>query len=280
MHRLAASPEDRELRDALLLVGADALYYSAPLTLGLLAAAGALPQFMGALSAAVSARGRSGRMRHFPSQREKKVCALGLTAVLAAPDAALAGLPGVGESLGQVAAAVVAVLSALKAQEEEAAEAAAAGSAAGGSASASGSEAASSGGAGSDGDDDESEPDDVALRRSQRATARRARDEADEEDELDSDEDWWYDSDDEAEVSSPIDAVSPYVYFADVLQAAQASDPARLARMAGQMDAAAQAAVQALMEHAAAVRQMQAAAAAAAAAAAVGGQANGGPAPG
>ena len=52
--------EDEELGDALLLVGADALYYDAALTLGALRQQGALQQYLTALGAAVFANRKSG----------------------------------------------------------------------------------------------------------------------------------------------------------------------------------------------------------------------------
>lgn len=52
--------EEREFGDALLLVGADALYYDAALTLGALGAAGAVQTFLGALSRAVLATRKTG----------------------------------------------------------------------------------------------------------------------------------------------------------------------------------------------------------------------------
>ena len=58
--RLAPGVESQELGDALMLVGADALYYSPPLTLRALGVAGALPRVLPALLASAFAAKKSG----------------------------------------------------------------------------------------------------------------------------------------------------------------------------------------------------------------------------
>lgn len=275
MECLASNPDDREFVDALLLVGADALYYNAGLALGALGAAGTLGQYMAALSAAVASRRPSGRMRHFSAGRDKKLCALGLTAVLSVPSTALP--PGMESSLGQVAAAATAVLTALRTQEDAAAVAAAQRRDDGSDEEEEYASVSAGPGSGSDGDEDKGDDsDDEELaeelrRRLQLRAARRAGHLDVDDDGIDSeeDDDGWF-SDEEMDVMSPIDAVSPYIFFADTLQALQGSDPQRLAAMTAQLDAPTQAAVQALLDRAA---QIKAEAAAAAAAGAV---ANGG----
>jgi hypothetical protein len=270
--RLAAGCEERELEDALLLAGADALYYDAGLALRALAADGQLAAFMGRLAAAVAARRRGSggagappRMRHFVRPREKKQVALGLAAALAAPAAALP--PGVEASLPAVAAALVALLAALRQQEADAADARAADGGAGGS---SDEEEEDAGSAGADSDEGGSDDDDdlAALDAARRARALRAAARqlglsrggagagagagGSDDDDDDEDEGWW-DSDDseDEEVESPIDAVSPYAALAEALAALEAREPARAAAVAAALDAAgARPALAALLAHA------------------------------
>lgn len=251
---------DREVQDALLVAGADALYYNPALTLNSLASAGTLSFFMGALASSIGQKRKNGNMKHFIGVREKKVVALGLTAVLGVPPAQLP--TGVAETTGQVAAAVVALLLALKTQQDVAASRVDGASDAGSSDDGLGRLAGGSG----DESDDESDDDgdgDARLKR-MAAAARRAGHADLDDDDWDSADEVWSEDEDE-EVGSPLDSISPYVYFAETLQAVQNSDAAAFAAITSRMDGGTQAAVQGMMAYATELKNAQLAAAAAAA---------------
>jgi importin-7 len=109
--------EDPHVIEALLIAGADALYYNPVLTMNSMQENGHLAYFMQALGQAVSRRKkRSGKLYHFASKREKKTVILGLAAVMATPPGAL--MPGMRHSIPQISAAAVALLMDLKKQEE------------------------------------------------------------------------------------------------------------------------------------------------------------------
>ena len=269
LHAIEAAREkpDREVIDALLVAGTDALYYNPALTLQTLAASGALPFFMTALSRAIEDKRKNGKSRHFPAMRDKKVVTLGLTAVLGVPTPSLP--PGVAETRGQVATTVVHMLLALKAQEE--AKAGRVEDRADGTTSTSSSDDGLGrfvGGSGHESDDDEDDDGDVdeaVAKRMMAAAARRAgHGEAEDEgvwgSEDDDDDDAYWSEDDEEDIGSPLDAVSPYLFFAQTLQTVQGSDPSAFAAITSRMDAGVQAAVQGMMQYAAELAQVKAAA--------------------
>lgn len=110
----------RPLKDQLVVFVAVALHYNAGLTLAALGRLGATQQLLGGWSELVAARRPNGRKpAHFRQQRLKKMVALGLVALLSAPDEALAGPLAAG--LPSVLSGAVQVLADLKAQQEEAA---------------------------------------------------------------------------------------------------------------------------------------------------------------
>uniref|UniRef100_A0A1D2AD30 Importin N-terminal domain-containing protein n=1 Tax=Auxenochlorella protothecoides TaxID=3075 RepID=A0A1D2AD30_AUXPR len=256
LRRLARGDADEDLHSALLVAAADALYYSPALALRALAAQpGALAALFGALGKAVAATRAGGRMAAFPSRRDKKLLALGLTAVLSTPEADTP--PEIASAVGQLAAAVVRLLLAVKRQEEEAAGGGGAREREGedaGAARASGDEADSEG---ADGDEANTDSDDDRVGR---YGATRG-----DSDVSDSEEDWW--SDGEAEVSSPVDAVDPFIYFGEVLGALGTSQPQRVAAIQATMDEGTRAAIQGMTAYAAQLQQEKLEAAAAAAAA-------------
>jgi hypothetical protein len=124
--RLSKCTEDEDiLRDALLVLVADALYYDAARSLAALQGMGAVEQCVEAFLASVLAAKKNGKMRHYASKRDKKICILGLTSLLTVPDAALP--PGLTPAvLQRVLAATVRALIALKNQQDGAAAVAAA----------------------------------------------------------------------------------------------------------------------------------------------------------
>lgn len=111
----------RPLKDQLVSLVAVALHYNSALALGALHRLGATQQLLGGWADLVNARRPSGRKpAHFRQQRLKKLCVLGLVALLAAPDEALQ--PQLVAGLPSVLRGCVQVLSDLKAQQEEAAQ--------------------------------------------------------------------------------------------------------------------------------------------------------------
>lgn len=260
LRRLAPGVESQDLGDALMCVLGDALHYDAALALGALQAQGALQQALGALSTTIFASKKSGKMKHYTSPREKKVVTLGLISLIALPDAQLP--PEVKPGMPQVTSAILRLLLALKQQQEEHKRR--------------GSEA----GSGNESDledeseeeeeeeeelsDEDDEVDDAYLKRLQRMAAKRAGAE-DEDDDDDDDDDEYYSEDEVEEVSSPIDAIDPFIYFAETLHGIQHADPPRFAALVGGLEANVQAAVQGMMQYAAQLKEEQLQAAAAAA---------------
>lgn len=262
---------ERDVVDALLVTGADALYYSPALTLSALSSSGTLPLFMGTLAKAIGTKRQNGSMKHFRGKREKKVIILGLTAVLGINSPQLP--QGIGETLGQVTAAIVQLLIALKQQEDNKA---------GkigirdedngdGSESGSGSDGLSrfgviGGASGNESDDEEEDEDgnDLSEEKIQRmieASARRAG--HGNLDNWDSDDEYWSEEDAEDEIGSPIDEISPFVFFAETVQSIQSTDPVTFSAIT--RDAAMVNVIQGMMAYATEIKQAQMAKAAAAA---------------
>jgi hypothetical protein len=256
---------EREVLDALLVTGADALYYNPALTLSALSSSGTLPLFMNTLAKAIGTKRKNGNMKHFNGKREKKVIILGLSAVIGIPAPQLP--PGIGETLGQVTAAIVQLLIALKQQEDNKAGKIEIRSEDGGSDSGSdGLTRFRRGGASGNESDDEEEDDDVDLdeakiQRMIEASARRAG--HGDADDWDSDDDYWSEEDDEDDIGSPIDAISPFVFFAETVQSIQSTDPVTFGAITGGMDAGTVNAIQGLMTYASELKAAQMAKAAA-----------------
>jgi hypothetical protein len=261
---------EQEVLDALLVTGADALYYNPVLTLSALSSSGTLPLFMGTLAKAIGTKRKNGNMKHFSGKREKKVIILGLTAVLGIPSQQLP--QGIGETLGQVTAAIVQLLIALKQQEDNKAGKIEVRDEDVGGGSDSGSDGLSrfrrrGGASGNESDDeeeDEDDGDDLSEERIQRmieASARRAG--HGNVDDWDSDDDAWSEEDDEDEIGSPIDEISPFVFFAETVQSIQGTDPATFSAITG--DTAIVNVIQSLIAYATEVKQAQIAKATAAA---------------
>lgn len=250
LRRLGGEVGDADLADALMLVPADALYYNPALTLQQLSQQGALQHFFAALSTAIGKQKKSGKMKHFTAPRDKKILLLGLISLLSCPEQQMP--QEIKAGLQQVLGATMRVLLALKQQQEELER----GEGSEDDSSKSGNESDSEGESGEsdldDSDDDGDDLDEAYMRRLQRAAAKRAgyaeRDDYDE-----SDEEWW--TDEEEEVSSPIDAVDPFIYFAETLHALQHSEPSKFAALSAAMDAGTQAAVQGMMAYAQQVKQ-------------------------
>ncbi|KAI8465003.1 MAG: armadillo-type protein [Monoraphidium minutum] len=239
----------RPLKDQLVVLIAVALHYDAALTLGALHRLGAAGPLLAGWAEMAAARRPSGRKpAHFRQQRLKKLAALGLAALLRAPDDALG--PALSAALPQVLRGALTVLADLHAQQKEAAEALEEGS---------GSDEEDD----NDDDDDDDEEsdgphgadDDQYLKKLQRA----ARDilgggdgaDGDDGDDDDGEDDW---SDEEEACSTPLEEVEPYGHLVGALAALQAAMPARYAALVGGADAGVQEGLRALHAHAEAER--------------------------
>uniref|UniRef100_A0A383WBL3 Importin N-terminal domain-containing protein n=1 Tax=Tetradesmus obliquus TaxID=3088 RepID=A0A383WBL3_TETOB len=251
------SAENRLLKDELLLLVANALYYNAAATLAILQQFGAVQQLFGLMFSCIFARTKADKPAHFKPQQAKKVMVLGLLALLGnAPDAALpaelaAGLP-------QLLSGLVRLLMDLKVQQDKAAEA---------------EEEEEDPDEeddvdADDGDDDDAaadaqlEEDDAYMQRLRKQALKMLRGETAEDD--DDSEDEWSDDGEEA-IGTPLDDIDPFVSFAEVLGQMQAAMPGRYAALVAGADAGVLGALQGMSEYAAQIKQKKAAEAAAAA---------------
>ncbi|KAK9824621.1 hypothetical protein WJX72_011782 [[Myrmecia] bisecta] len=234
-----ATAEKAFLQDLLINVVASALRYNAPLALAQLQQQGKLQHFFSTWFQMVFAVTKHGKPRHFRRLYDMKVNLLGLAAIMAVPDEALPKeLAG---GLSQLMAGTIKLLLALKEQQEQEERD-------GSSGSEDGSDQAFEGVSGDDGeldDDQDEEVDDAYLRRLAREAAvlkgERHADEAEE-----SEEEWT----DEEDVATPIDAIDPFVTFAETLTLVQMRQPHRFQALTAGLDANTQAAVQGMMQYA------------------------------
>ncbi|GIL84239.1 hypothetical protein Vretimale_15865 [Volvox reticuliferus] len=235
---------NRTLKDTLIMVVANALYYNATLTLGLLVQMGVVGQFFAAWFASIFANKKSGKPKHFRRMHDKKVCVLGLVSMLAVPEEALPAEIKAG--LAQVQAGVMRLLLALKDQQAEAEADAAREDEEDEDEQEEGEED------GDIGEDDEDEDEELnkALRRGARDILGDGSDE-------DSDDEF---TDDE-EVRTPIDPVDPFVFFADALSGLQQHMPIRHQQLMAACDANTQVALAGMVAYAAELRDKPAAAA-------------------
>ncbi|KAK2079907.1 hypothetical protein QBZ16_002302 [Prototheca wickerhamii] len=238
--RALVGSEDEELTCSLLLLAADLLYYDAALTLRAAEPAALGPLFV-ALTRAIEARQR----RDDPGARSAS-SVLGLAAVLALPEGAAPAEVAAGAP--QLVRAAVRLLVAIKGQEERLEARAAA---AREDEDFDPARHAPADAAARPPEEEESDEDEDRLRR------RLGEDWSDDED--DEGSDWWSDEE-EAEIQSPIDAVDPFVFFADAMGALGAASPARLQAVMGALEPALQAAVQGMSAYAAQLKLEQAAA--------------------
>jgi len=236
------------LRDLLIQVVANCLYYDPGLTLGILEKNNQLQPALGTWFAMLGARTKTGQRKHHKREHDKKVCALGLLALLSAPSDRVPA--DVRAGLGRVADALVALLVDLKAQiaarkEEEA-------------------EFSANGGRFWDDEDDEYdeelgeegdegdaqlEMDDAQLAKlAARAQRVNPYGDAGGDSEDDSDDDGML-TDDE-NVTSPIDKIDPFVAFAEMMQGMQGTDPAKFAVVNGGLNPERQQNARELMDHA------------------------------
>uniref|UniRef100_A0A7S0V0E3 Importin N-terminal domain-containing protein n=1 Tax=Polytomella parva TaxID=51329 RepID=A0A7S0V0E3_9CHLO len=260
MTKLARS-ENRRLKDMLILVVANALYYNAQLTLTMLTQApGGVGGFFQTWFQFVFESKKNGEPKHFRRQYDKKVCILGLAAVMACPDEALP--PEIVGGMPQLLAGITRLLVQLKKQQEEDEEAYNEGE------EEEEEEEGEEGGEGGDNEDDDDEEvaeendadvlAELEARRSRRLKSLMDGDNEESDDECSDDE-----FTDDEEVMTPIDEVNPFELFAVTLMGVQQSWPARYQQMMGAADANAQQSIAGMVTYAQQLKDKAAAEAAA-----------------
>ncbi len=221
--------EDPHVVEALLVAGADALYYNPVLAMNSMQDNGHLAYFMQALGQAVSRRKkRSGKLYHFSSKREKKTVILGLAAVMATPPDAM--MPGMRQSIPQISAAAVAMLMDLKKQEETSIRP---GTGASGmsvpSQSSTDFDARYLSGSGDEDDEDDDDDDGDLLAQLRQMRGRSGGDDEDDEDFI---EDLFLNDDDQTLIS-PLDDVCAYTAFKEACARLRGGDEAGFAAAVG-----------------------------------------------
>ncbi|KAK2641702.1 hypothetical protein Ddye_023465 [Dipteronia dyeriana] len=227
------------LKCLLMQVIADALFYNSSLTLSILHKLGVATEVFNLWFQMLQQVKKSGVRVNFKREHDKKVCCLGLTALLPLPSDQLPG-----EALGRVFKATLDLLVAYKDQVAESAK----------------EEEAEDDddmdgfqtddeddGDGSDkemGVDAEDGDEANSIRLQKLAAQARSFRPNDEDD--DSDDDY---SDDE-ELQSPIDEVDPFIFFVDAVKAMQASDPLRFQNLTQTLDFHYQALANGVAQHA------------------------------
>eukprot|EP00850_Spirogloea_muscicola_P013908 SM000097S24761 [mRNA] locus=s97:152586:160145:+ [translate_table: standard] len=236
------------VKDLLTETLANALYYNAPLCISILQKMGVTGEVFQTWFQMLYARHKNGRPMHFRREHDKKVCILGLARLLLVPVAVLpeelqSGLDQVFKGLLKLLVEYkeqqAGVTQAAKAEEEEEED-----------------EEAEDLEEGwedeeiEDGDeDDENEDANGDNERVQRVAQKAGASFqwASENDEDDSDDEDWID---EEEFQSPIDAIDPFVYFADTMKTMSATDPQRFQMLTGGLDFQHQAMAHGLAQHA------------------------------
>ncbi|CAN6829095.1 unnamed protein product [Brassica oleracea] len=212
--------EKSSFKCLLIEVVANAFYYNAPLTLGILQRLGFATDILTIWLHMLQEKKKNGAHANFKGEHDKKVCILGLTSILSLPAGQLPGevLPHVFRALLELLVGYKDQLAeAAKAEEEEDEE---------------------------DGDDDnmddfetddeddEENPDetDESKLRKLAAQAKDFRSYSDDDDEFSED-----DYSDE-ELDSPIDEVDPFILFMDAVTAMQATDSLRFQSLRQTLD--------------------------------------------
>jgi hypothetical protein len=238
------------LQDLLMQVVANCLYYDAALALAILNKNGRTAATLARWFEMLGARAKSGKRRHHRREHDKKICALGLLALLSAPASSLP--PECQAAYGQMAAALVSLLSDLKTQIAERKEMEANDDGRGGWPAGWSDDDEFDEELGEDQDEGD-EPvglDEAALAKLA-AKARAVNPFGNGTrgygggDSDDSDDDGML-TDDE-NVTSPLDAVDPFVSFAEMMSLTASADAAKFAALNAGMD---QQTAQALMMHA------------------------------
>ncbi|KAK4857316.1 hypothetical protein QYF36_026845 [Acer negundo] len=228
------------LKCLLMQVIADALFYNSSLTLSILHKLGVATEVFNLWFQMLQQVKKSGVRVNFKREHDKKVCCLGLTALLPLPSDQLPG-----EALGRVFKATLDLLVSYKdqvaesAKEEEAED-----------------DDDMDGFQTDDEDDgdgsdkemgvDAEDGDEANSIRLQKLAAQARSFRPNDEDDDDSDDDY---SDDE-ELQSPIDEVDPFIFFVDAVKVMQASDPLRFQNLTQTLDFHYQALANGVAQHA------------------------------
>lgn len=233
--------DDPLVVDAVLVSFCDALYYNPVLTLNALQQSGSLFFVMTKLGEAVTKRSRkSNKLLHFHSRRYKKVVILGLSSIISAPIDALP--PGLKDSIPQMAAAAVGLSVALQEQDSKRSK----------ESSQFIADTSEIGGYSPDSGDDDEEDDDSWIDSMKKRTATSGQGEFEDEDDWSDYWDMFSDSDDEVEISSPLDNVSPFVFYGSVMIHLQHHDASLFASTVSMIDDASKSALEQIMTSAAA----------------------------
>ncbi|KAG6549125.1 hypothetical protein Mapa_009351 [Marchantia paleacea] len=228
------------LKDLLMEVVANALYYNAGLSLNILQKLGVTQEIFQVWFQMLYATKKSGKPVHFIREHDKKVCILGLANLLLLPAEAMP--QELQSGLDQVFKAVLKLLVAYKEQRTEAAK---------GAEEVEDEDADLDGWRSGDDDDwekeladDEDDGDEVDTQKLQKLAAQAKSFHPHDDD--DSDDDF---TDDE-EFQAPIDNVDPFIFFSDIMNAMSTTDPARFQALSGCLDFQHQAMAHGLSQHA------------------------------
>jgi len=231
--------ENKKLQSNCMEVVANALYYNPLLTMQQLAHKGALQYVFTSWFTMISKTSeKSGKMLYFKQINNKKICVLGLGALLQLPTDAVP--PEVHAGMPQVFQGVVHLLVKLKEQMEAAEKE--------GDGEDDGEDDEDDQGAGGDADNDDADDDDADDDESEylkklaaKARAIRLGEQSD-----DSDDDFSIDD----EVQTPIDDIDPFVTFSDMIASLQSNDQQKLGILTSSADDTVRAAVQMCMQFA------------------------------
>lgn len=228
--------KNNHLKDLLIQVVANALYYNPLLTLSVLQKMGVVGEVFQAWLQMLYAQHPSKKPVHFKREHDKKVCVLGLTALLSLPPASLPA--EVQSGLDQIVKALLKLLTALKTQKEVNEK----------------EEEEDDNGEGiddegwedgSDGEEGGEDAEDGDAESSKfKMLAQRAAQLMDDDD--DDDDDFT----DEEEFMTPIDAVDPFIFFTDAINSISVADPQRFQVLTSTFDFQHQAMAHAVATHA------------------------------
>ncbi|MCO5557894.1 hypothetical protein L7F22_011466 [Adiantum nelumboides] len=230
------------LKDLLIGVVANALYYNAALTLNVLQKLGATAEIFQLWLQLIYKTKKSGKALHFRREHDKKVCVLGLASLLLLPVEALPQELRLG--FDQVFKVVLKLLVAYKEQKAESAR--------------KGENSDEDGEAedlvsdededwsGDPGDDDE-EGEEVNSRRLQKLAAQASAFRTRGDDEDDESEDEFTDDED---FQAPIDDIDPFIFFNDALKGMSLADPSRFHALSQSLDFQHQAMAHGVTQHA------------------------------
>lgn len=228
------------LKDLLIEVVANALYYNTGLALGILQKMGVTAEIFQAWFTLLHETKKSGQPVHFRREHDKKVCILGLLSLLPLPAELMP--QEIQSGLDQIFKVVLKLLMAYKEQLEEAAKK-----------RDDTEEDQELQGTGSDDDnwdnelgDDDEDNDEADSQKLQKLAAEASAFRRQAEAEDDSDDDF---TDDE-EFQAPIDNVDPFILFADIMKGMSTTDPTRFQAFTQSLDPQQQAMANNLAQHA------------------------------